>query len=252
VVLVEKYMDTNCDDMAVYYTFRNGKAYLSATYDRQLTRLQGDSSPIALGTVYPSKYTARFVNEIHPKLCKMFEGLNIQAGVLNIQFFVENGVFYIYDPGFRLQGEAPHIHLADINGFDHRKMLINYAFTGVLGEDDFPEKNDYMFRGKSASSIWILLKGGKIDNVEGIDEIKSNDNVVFVVERFKVGDTVKEEFLGTERQIIYRIYVNADSIVKVNQLIDNFKNNLKVTDANGDDMILEWLKPWNEKDYMFN
>ena len=249
VVLVEKYMDTNCDDMAVYYTFRNGKAYLSATYDRQLTRLQGDSSPIALGTVYPSKYTERFVNEVHPKLCAMFEGLNIQAGVLNIQFFVENGEFYIYDPGFRLQGEAPHIHLEAINGFDHRKMLINFAFTGVLGEDDFPEKNDYMFRGKSASSIWILLKGGKIDNVEGIDEIKSNKNVVFVVERFKVGDTVKEEFLGTERQIIYRIYVNADSIVKVNQLIENFKNNLKVTDSNGDNMILEWLKPWNIEDY---
>ncbi|MBT8325643.1 MAG: carbamoyl-phosphate-synthetase [Winogradskyella sp.] len=249
VVLVEKYMDTHCDDMAVYYTFRNGEAYLSATYDRQLTRLQGDSSPIALGTVYPSKYTERFVNEVHPKLCEMFKGLNIQAGVLNIQFFVENGVFYIYDPGFRLQGEAPHIHLADINKFDHRKMLINFAFNGVLGEDDFTEKNDYNFRGKSACSIWILLKGGKISNVEGIDEIKANENVVFVVERFKEGDIVKDEFLGTERQIIYRIYVNADSIEEVNQLIENFKNNLKVTDSKGDNMILEWLKPWKVADY---
>jgi biotin carboxylase len=249
VVLVEKYMDTNCDDMAVYYTFRNGKAYLSATYDRQLTRLQGDSSPIAIGTVYPSKYTDRFVKEIHPKLCELFEGLNIQAGVLNIQFFVENGVFYIYDPGFRLQGEAPHIHLADINGFDHRKMLINFAFTGVFGEDDFPEKNDYKFRGKTASSIWILLKGGKIDRVEGIDEIRSHENVCYVMQRFKVGDIVKDEFLGTERQIIYRIYVNAESMNKVNDIITDFKNTLKVYDTKGKDMILEWLKPWNTEDY---
>ncbi|MBN4057994.1 carbamoyl-phosphate-synthetase [Olleya sp. AH-315-K02] len=252
VVLVEKYMDTDCDDMAVYYTFRNGTPYLSASYDRQLTRLQGDSSPIAVGTIYPSKYTDSFLRDVHPKLCAMFEELNIQAGVLNIQFFVENNVFYCYDPGFRLQGEAPHIHLASINGFDHRKMLINYAFTGVFGEDDFPEKNDYMFRGKTACSIWILLKGGKIDSIEGLNEIKSNKNVAFVVERFKIGDTVKEEFLGTERQIIFRIYVNADSVIEVNQIIDNFKNTLEVIDSNGENMILEWLKPWKTNDYTFN
>ena len=250
VVLVEKYMDVDCDDMAVYYTFRNGTPYLSATYDRQLTRLQGDSSPIALGTIYPSKYTDRFVEEVHPKLCELFEGLNIQAGVLNIQFFVENNVFYIYDPGFRLQGEAPHIHLAHINGFDHRKMLINYAFTGIFGEDDFPERNDYRFRGKVACSIWILLKGGKIDDIQGINEIKAHKNVVFVVERFKLGDTVIEEWLGTERQIIYRIYVAADSVDEVNQIIEEFKNSLTILDSNGEDMILEWLEPWNTEDYI--
>jgi biotin carboxylase len=252
VVLVERYMDIDCDDMAVYYTFRNGTPYLSATYDRQLTRLQGDSSPIATGTIYPSKYTDLFLQDVHPKLCSMFKGLSIKAGILNIQFFVENNVFYCYDPGFRLQGEAPHIHLAHINGFDHRKMLINYAFTGVFGEDDFSEKNDYMMRGQVACSIWVLLKGGKIDIVEGLNEIKSNKNVVFIVERFKVGDTVKEEFLGTERQVLYRIYVNTDSVVEVNQIIDNFKNTLNVFDSNGENMILEWLKPWNTKDYIFN
>ncbi len=76
--------------------------------------------------------------------------------------------------------------------------------------------------------------------------------MAFVVERFKVGDTVLEEFLGTERQIIYRIYVNADSIVEVNQIIENFKNTLQVFDSNGEDMILEWLKPWNVEDYIIN
>ncbi|MGB2761727.1 MAG: carbamoyl-phosphate-synthetase, partial [Maribacter stanieri] len=156
VVLVEKYME--CDDMAVYYTFRNGIPYLSATYDRITTKIQGDFSPVGIGAIYPSKNTDLFVKKIHPKLSDFFKKLNIQNGVLNLQFFVENDVFYAYDPGFRLQGEAPHIHLAHINGFDHRKMLINFAFTGVLGDDDFPEKNDFMFRGKKACTIWVLLK----------------------------------------------------------------------------------------------
>ena len=252
VVLVEKYMDTNCDDMAVYYTFRNGTSYLSATFDRQLTRLQGESSPIALGTVYPSKYTERFVKEVHPKLCTMFEGLNIKAGVLCIQFFVENDVFYSYDPGFRLQGEAPHIHLAHINGFDHRKMLINYALTGKFGEDDFHEQNDYMMGGKAACSIWVLLNSGEIHAIEGLDEMKSHKNVHFVVERFKVGDTVKEEWVGTERQVLYRIYTAGESIFEINQTLEDIKNTLTITDEKGDDMVIEWLKPWNTNDYSFN
>ena len=252
VVLVEKYMDAAVDDIAVYYTFKDGVPYLSATYDRYLTRLQGDSSPIAIGTVYPSTYTDLFVKEIHPKLCEMFKGLDIQTGVLNVQFFVENNVFYSYDPGFRLQGEAPHIHLAHINGFDHRKMLINYALTGVFGEDNFSEQNDYMLRGKIACSIWVLLKSGKIETIEGLEEMKSHKNVHFVVERFKAGDTVKEEFVGTERQVLYRIYTAADSIFEINQTIEDIKSSLKITDPNGNDMVIEWLKPWNTDDYIFD
>ncbi|WP_350291616.1 carbamoyl-phosphate-synthetase [uncultured Croceitalea sp.] len=252
VVLVEKYMDSHCDDMAVYYTFKDGIPYLSATYDRYLTRLQGDSSPIAIGTVYPSKYTELFLKDVHPKLCEMFSGLEVTTGVLNIQFFVENNVFYSYDPGFRLQGEAPHIHLAHINGFDHREMLINYALSGTFGEDDFSEKNDVMMNGKSACSVWVLLKDGKISSIEGLENIKSHENVNFIVERFKVGDTVQEEWVGTERQVIFRIYTAADSIFGINQTIEDIKNVLKIKDSNGEDMIIEWLNPWNTDSYIFN
>lgn len=252
VVLVEKYMDSNCDDMAVYYTFKDGVPYLSATYDRYLTRLQGNSSPIAIGTVYPSKYSDVFVKDVHPKLSEMFKGLDIKTGVLNVQFFVEDNVFYSYDPGFRLQGEAPHIHLAHINGFDHRKMLINFALTGVFGEDDFSERNDYMMKGQAACSIWVLLKSGKIESVEGLEEMKAHKNVHFVVERFKQGDTVDEAFLGTERQVLYRIYTAGDSIFEINQTIEDIKSMLKVKDPNGEDMVIEWLKPWNTDDYIFD
>lgn len=247
VVLVEKYME--CDDMAAYYTFRNGIPYISATSDRFTTKKQGDASPVCIGAIFPSKYTDLFVQQVHPKLCKLFKALNIQNGILNIQFFVEDNVIYAYDPGFRLQGEAPNIPIEHINGFDHKEMLINYALTGVFGEEDFAKKNDYMFKGKMACTIWVLLKDGKIDSIQGLEEIKADEGVVFVLERFEIGDTVYPEMLGTEKQVFARIYVIADSIIEVNEKIDNFRNKLKIIDANGENMILEWLKPFNEDDY---
>ena len=247
VVLVEKYME--CDDMAAYYTFRNGVPYISAISDRFTTNKQGDASPVCIGAVYPSKYSELFIRDVHPKLCELFKGLNIQNGVLNIQFFVEDNIFYAYDPGFRLQGEGMHYHLAHVNGFDQKEMFVNYAFTGIFGDDDFSEKNDYNFKGKSACTVWVLLKDGQIDSIQRLDEIKADDNVVFVLERFKGGDVIPESWLGTEKQVYLRIYLVTNSITETNAKIEKIKNLLKVYDSDGKDMILEWLKPFNEEEY---
>ncbi|MDC6374083.1 carbamoyl-phosphate-synthetase [Robiginitalea sp. SP8] len=246
VVLVERYMD--CDDMAAYYTFRNGIPYLSATYDR-ITQKQGDASPVGIGAIYPSRHQQTFEKNIHPKLSRFFQSLGIQSGVLNLQFFVEGDEFYAYDPGFRLQGEAPHIHLAHINGFDHREMLIEFAFTGEFGSDDFPDKNDPGFQGKSACTYWVLLKAGEIASIQGLDTIKKDESVVFVMQRFQQGDVVQPEWLGTERQVFARIYIEADSIGEINAKITDFNDRLKIEDTRGENMIISHLHPFEEKEY---
>ncbi|MGD1945224.1 MAG: carbamoyl-phosphate-synthetase [Croceivirga sp.] len=239
VILVEQYMD--CDDMAAYYTFKDGVPLLSATYDRITTKQQGDSSPVCLGALYPSKHTELFMKKVHPKLCDFFEQIGVQNGILNLQFFVDNGSFYAYDPGFRLQGEAPHIHLSHINGFDHRKMLLNFAFTGVFGEDNFQKKNDFTLDGKSACTIWVLLSSGKINDIKGLEILNSDKNVIFISQRFKKGDTVYPEWLGTERQVFARIYVVEDSPLKRQTKINEFKSTLKISDEKGNNMIVSWL-----------
>ena len=250
VVLVERYMD--CDDMAAYYTFKDGKSYLSAISDRLTTKKQGDSSPVCIGAIFPSKYTDQFVKEVNPKLCEFFEWLDVQNGVLNLQFFVEDNIFYAYDPGFRLQGEAPHLPIAHINKFDHRKMLVNFALTGVFGDDDFAIKNDFRFKGKTACTIWVLLKEGTIDSIEGLEQIQTDENVIFVLDRFKTGDVVDAEMLGTEKQVFARIYLVADTITDINKKIVEFRNLLKITDSKGQDMILQWMEPFEEADYIKN
>lgn len=241
VVLIEKYME--CEDMAAYYTFKDGVPYLSATYDRITSKEQGDASPVCIGAIYPSKHLKEFEEKVHPKLSSFFTSLGIKNGVLNLQFFVENNQFYAYDPGFRLQGEAPHIHLNRFNHFDHRRMLIDFAFTGVFGEADFNKKNDPSFKGKIACTIWVLLSSGVIHSIEGLEIIKSDKQVHFVLQRFSAGDEVTEEMLGTERQVFSRIYLEADSIVALEEKIKIYKNQLKVLDQNGNNMILYWMDP---------
>ena len=63
---------------------------------------------------------------------------------------------------------------------------------------------------------------------------------------------MKDEWIGTERQVLFRIYMAADSIFGINSTIEDIKNTLKVIDSNGDDMVIEWLNPWETDKYIFN
>ena len=86
--------------------------------------------------------------------------------------FYEKGNFYVYDPGFRLQGGGFHITLKGVNGFDQIEMLIHFALTGRMDCYNLDKLNDPLLHGQNAANIWFLLKPGIIKQIEGFDYIK--------------------------------------------------------------------------------
>lgn len=239
VVLVERYMD--CDDMFAYYTIVRGKGYLSATADRVTSTKNPGLSKVCIGAVYPSKHTSRFEREVNSQVLSMIEGLGLEGGVLNIQFFVCDDGFFAYDPGFRLQGEAPHLPLAAINGFDHRTMLCQFAFTGDMADEDFEIKNDVNLHGGRALTIWILLHAGVIRSITGLDELRDWPSVISVQQRFYVGDEVKLDMIGTERQVLSRIHIKCESDFKIKTMIRSVRDLIRVSDESGRDMVADWI-----------
>jgi hypothetical protein len=174
-------------------------------------------------------------------LLNLFKGLNIQNGVLNIQFFVEDNKFYAYDPGFRLQGEAPHIPINAVNGFDSREMLINFALTGSMGISDLSARNDCNFRNKFTSTLWILLNAGTIQKIHGLDDIKKDISTIDVIQRFNEQDIVTDTMVGNERQVFARIYILEDSVKKLKEKIKWVNNTLSIIDSSGNNMIVDTL-----------
>ena len=237
--LTERYMD--CDDIVAYYTFQDGEVYLSAIADRITTKKQGISSPVCIASIYPSKYHKEYYKKIHPIMSEMFKGIGINNGVLAIQFFIKDKNYYAYDPGFRLQGEAMHIHINAINGFDHRKMLINYALTGSMGIKNLREKNDFLFRGKQCCTLWVLLNSGVIKNIYGLKELEKDSSVIFIMQRFNKGDEVLENMVGNEKQVLARIYIVSKTKEELVSKIHSIKSKLSVIDENGNEMIVDLL-----------
>lgn len=243
-VLIERYME--CDDLSIYYTIVDGEVYLSSLSDRYTLRTNTSATPICVGDVFVSKYYDEFVKNEHPKYVKMFQELGLKNGVLYVSAFVEEGHFYVYDPGFRLQGGGFHLILKYMNDFDQRKMLVNFALTGSMDctettGGNFEAKNDAQMKGKSAAVVWYLLKSGKIADIQGLDFVKNHPSVDFVIDRFEVGDEITCNMLGTERQVFLRIFMHCESKDEMRKILSDFKNNLSVIDTQGEKMILPSL-----------
>ncbi len=236
--IVERLM--KCDDMLVYYTISNGEIYLSAAADRFTLKSQGKGSPVCNIAIYPSKHLEQYIDKINNKIINLISKTKVQNGVLNIQFFVENGKFYAYDPGFRLQGEAPHLYLYDVNDFDNRSMLINFAVNSSYSEN-LKIKNDPFFKGYKALTLWVLLKKGKIKYIKGIDYIINNIDVINFIQRLNVGDKIDSNMIGTERQVFGRFYLKAKFIDELYMNVNFIRKNLKILNEENKSLIIDFI-----------
>lgn len=235
--IVEKYMQ--CDDMGMYYTFKDGYCSASCIYDRYTTDEQPGLSRVCLGGTYPSKHLDEYFERMHANVVRMFKEIGIKNGVLMLSGFYENGEFYVYDTGFRLQGEAPHLLMKAIHGFDQREMLIRFALTGSEGNVDLRTEDDTWLRGKWASTLWFLVKKGKIAKIIGLDEIDKDERVVANIQRLYEGDEVLSEWIGNEKQVLTRMYLVCNSKMELADALKYYMNTVEVLDQDGNNLLLK-------------
>lgn len=235
--IVEKYMQ--CDDMGMYYTFKDGYCSASCIYDRYTTNEQPGLSRVCLGGTYPSKHLNQYFERMHDNALRLFKEIGIKNGVLMLSGFYENGEFYVYDTGFRLQGEAPHLLMKAIHGFDQREMLIRFALSGSEGDIDLERDDDTNLRGKWAATLWVLLKRGHIAQIQGLKEIANDPRVIANIQRLHDGDDVESDWIGTEKQVLTRLYFVCDSKTALADCLKEYQNKLKVLDEHGNDLVLK-------------
>lgn len=236
--LIERYMD--CDDMFAYYNFQDGMIHLCATADRITSKKQPGLSPVCTGAIYPSKYQDEFLERVHPKLIKMFNSLKIKNGVLNLQFFVKDK-FYAYDPGFRIQGEGPHIPINDANNFNNVEMLIKFAMTSSYGVN-LQTLNDLYLNKNFYATIWILLKSGKINKIDGLQEIEKKKGFVKIKQRLFVGDHITKNMVGNEKQVFARIYVKGRTRKILKKIVEEISQSVSVRSEYNENMVLDYLR----------
>ena len=246
--LVEKYMtDEDYDIFTVYYTLQDGKAVLSGIVDRYMYTFPNNRR-LSTILLYPSEYLDRYIAEMDQSVRNCFRELELKNGTIFIEGAVNGKEFCFWECGYRLCGAQQGIITGYVNGADVEEMLLRYALTGTMSDEDVTAKEDPRLKGKAACNLLVFSKVGKICRIEGIDEVKRMKGVINYTALIGAQATISPEDEGTLNQSVARLHLVADSRVELADLIERIYATLKLIDENGQNILLDTT----DRDFLVN
>ena len=202
-VIVEQYLTGK--EVTVFWLFKDGEYYMTCIGNRHVKKNQEGVIPLPVGYTYPAQITEKYIHDIVPKAKDMFKGSGIKNGMMFMQCKVEGEECIVYDIGYRLTGSLEYGMLEELCGYNPMKMMIAYAVTGSMGEPELEKKVDPFFHGEYGYNVSILGKPGKIEHINGVDEVKKQVGVLDAVLAHLPGETITQEMKGLLSQIVVRI-----------------------------------------------
>ena len=234
--MIEKYMTG--DEAVLYYYFQDGNPVFVGMCDRYVNKEQEGVAQVSTAYIFPSRYTKQHLNVTDTLIKNMYKKLEIQNGSTFLQAFIEEDLPVLYEPGYRLNGAREQYIYSNTNEVDITTMLINFALTGKMNNEDIETMADPMLNGKVACMLSPIIRTGTISRIEGIDEIKELESVKKVILINDVGSCVTEKVIGTLGQIAFRAYIVEDSMVKLKRTVDKIIDTVVYYDESGESMML--------------
>lgn len=239
-VLIERYMDGR--EVTVFWTFQNGKYYLSAFANRHVKHNQGkDIIPLPVGYTFPSAFLPKYQREVEANCQNMFSYLGLKDGMMFMQCKVEEGTCYVYDLGFRPTGSLEYKILKRVCGYDPLEMMICHSLTGVMGDEIIGSKVNPLFD-SPAFNVSCLCAPGTIKEIKGVEEVKAFPEVEDVVIGHAAGETISEQMRGLLAQITVRVLGSVskkDELLPIMQKIDN---TIRIVGIKGEDLSLPGIE----------
>ena len=233
-LLIEKYMTGQ--EVVVYYVFQDGQPTCVGMCDRYTNKEQYGVAQLPTSYIFPSKHTKQYLNDNDKKVKNMFIKTGVKNGVMFIQSFIdEDGGVRFYEPGYRLNGAQEHYIIKEFSGIDAKELMINFALTGKMSEEDLSKKADPL-TGKYGCKLSPLVKLGQIKELKGLDEIAQIQGVVSVNPSYRNMDTVTG--YGTLKQIACRFFIVADTKEELKSRIDRLMELYDVIDTDNNSMLL--------------
>ena len=237
-VIIEKYIRNGGTSMSVRYVAVDGELYLQAVGDRYVLDDSDGKALITAAAFYPSKHTQYYIDTLDEKVKQMFKGVGIRNGALFMEsFFTKEGV-YFYEMGLRLSGGQTYNMTEIATGANELRMLIRYALTGNMCEEEERKLIDPWLNGYVMGSVTVPLRAGTIAKVNGIEEIKALPQVYAVSQLHQVGDVIKQENQGTLLSLLSRISIVAKDKTILNETIEEIIRKVSVIDTEGNEMFI--------------
>jgi len=238
-VIVEQFIQNGGTTMSVRYIVRDGELYLEAVGDRYVLDDNNGKALITAAAFYPSKYTQFYIDNIDSKVKDMYKGIGLRNGCLFMEAcFYQNNILF-YEMGLRLSGGMTYLITDRTNDVNEMKMLINFATTGRMCNEDDLTKIDPNLNGYLSASLCIPLATGKISTIEGVDKLKSFKNINTFTQYWHVGETVLDKHIGTLDQLFARVSVIVKGKEELADFIKLLIDTVSIQDEDGNEMFIK-------------
>ena len=248
-VLVERFVDTG-KEATVFYVFQDGNIMLSGMANRHVKKNQEDAIALPVAYSYPAGVVPDYQKRVFPKVEKMLSSVGIKNGMMFMQCMIEDGECLVYDIGYRLTGSLEYLNMKRIGGYDPLEMLIRFAFTGKMANEDLRSVIDPNWK-TYGSNVSFLMKPGTIGKITGLEDILATEGVIDAVLARMEGETLPPEGKGQLRQIMLRVLGEAPTKEALWQQFETIYHCLSVTSPEGENLLLPGLEE-SDLDGMLN
>ena len=235
--VVERYMQG--PEFIVSYIFVDGNIKVWMLGDRHMNTQQKGLGALSNLSVYPSRFSALYMEKVHPRMERLLKEYAPKNGTMFIQGFVDGDKIRFFDPGMRFCGTLDTIVYSHVCGINPLHWMVNHALSGRMGRAEELERMDQNLHGKTCAQLSILIHPGTIAKVEGLDAVGRLEGVVSVVELLEEGDSVS--MVGTLQQVLARIHMALDDRALIRTTVEEIYRLVKVTDEAGRDMKMPCL-----------
>lgn len=236
-VIVEKLI-TDAKEVFVNYTIQDGEATLAYSFTKILIKTEDEQVMVPLFHMYPSNYINEYCDHVDASAKRMIKGMGLKDGTLTLQGFYKDGEFYFFEAGYRMGGAQAYILTDYINGANVLEYMINYALTGSMNDTPVSQIENVHFR-YPCCNYYVALKPGKIEKVEGLNEVEEMRGVLNITPMCKVGDLI--ENTNALERVAYRIHVLGNDPDDLAKTLVNISQTLRIYNTNGEEMQLEPL-----------
>ena len=220
-------------EMSAIYTIVDGVVSLSCLNDKYTSEDSECEGILCSFVCTPSRFLEKYFHTLNDKVIALLKGVGIKNGVANFQMIESGGEIYIFEMGFRINGNNDFTVIEKEHGLNYCKMLINYSLTGSMGQT---LENDNPYFSKYYGTFIVLLRSGKIAKIDYSELIGKEgiDNILFLK---SVGDIVLD--IGTNVHKSGLIKFSTNTLDELKEMVHFIQTHLHIEDENGNDMLFE-------------
>lgn len=220
-------------EMSSIYTIVDGIASLSCLNDKYISEDQDSRGFLCTFVLTPSKYIKQYCETIDSKIKDLLKTIGVKNGVATFQMMACDDGIFVFEMGYRINGNNDFSIIEKENGLNYCQMLISYSLTGSMGDDLY---KDNPFFSKYYGTFVVLLHSGKIAKLDYTKLVgaKGIEDIYFTKQ---VGDVVSARKTNVHKSGMIKF--SASSLDEVRQLVHFIQTHLHILDEEGKSMLFD-------------